>query len=180
LPNAAEQRDELARKLILMKPQRHNAWKKSSSPDATHAPAFVLEERQGNTPNSCAHERIPLQWAWHYRTLLQLRDRLVHAHAEHSTQAVTPTDMLGGDVAEIAQEQTDRDVLWAELGNEADQLFEVDCALQRIRDGTYGFCEKTGHPISSARLRAVPWTRYSLSAAQPFDQRPADAKKRRR
>jgi RNA polymerase-binding transcription factor DksA len=93
-------------------------------------------------------------------------------------QAVTSADMIGGDVADIAQEQTDRDVLWAELGNEADQLFEVDCALQRIRDGTYGFCEATGRPISSARLRAIPWTRYSLAAAGPIEQRALDAKKR--
>jgi DnaK suppressor protein len=60
----------------------------------------------------------------------------------------------------------DRDVLWAELGAEDDRLYEIDCAIQRIRDGVYGFCEETGAPIPAARLRAVPWTRYSRSAAE--------------
>ena len=87
--------------------------------------------------------------------------------------------MLGGDVADTAQEQSARDVLWAELGHETDRLFEVDCALQRIRDGTYGFCEETGHAIPTERLRAIPWTRYSLAAAQPIEQRALDAKKHR-
>ena len=85
--------------------------------------------------------------------------------------------MLGGDVADTAQEQTDRDVLWAELGNEADRLFEVDCALQRIRDGTYGYCEETGHPIPADRLRAIPWTRYSIAAAEPIEQRSANGRR---
>ena len=137
------------------------------------------EESQANTPNSAGPEQVPPQWAWHYRTLLHLRDRLVRAHAEHSTQAVTPGDMLGGDVADAAQEQSARDVLWTELGTEADQLFEVDCALQRIREGTYGFCEETGHPIPADRLRAIHWTRYSLAAAQPIEQRALNAKKYR-
>jgi RNA polymerase-binding transcription factor DksA len=163
-----------------MKSRGHTASEESSPAIAAQWPVSSdSEEPQGNTPNSGGHEHIPPQWRWHYRTLLHLRDRLLHAHTEHSTQAVTPADMLGGDVADMAQEQTDRIVLWTELGNEADQLFEVDCALQRIRAGTYGFCEETGHPISPARLRAVPWTRYSLAAAQPIEQRALDAKKRR-
>ncbi len=163
-----------------MKSPGHTASEESSPAIAARWPVSPdSEEPQGNTPNSGGHEHIPPQWRWHYRTLLHLRDRLLRAHAEHSTQAVTPADMLGGDVADMAQEQTDRNVLWAELGNEADQLFEVDCALQRIRDGTYGFCEETGHPISPARLRAIPWTRYSLAAAEPIEQRALDAKKRR-
>src|SRR5687768_1795840 len=163
-----------------MKSPRHTASKKSSAAIAAGPPGSPgSEEPQGNTPNSGIHEHIPPQWRWHYHTLLHLRDRLTQAHAEHTRQAVTPTDMLGGDVADMAQEQTDRNVLWAELGNEADQLFEADCALQRIRNGTYGFCEETGHPISPARLRAVPWTRYSLDAPEPIERRALAAKKRR-
>lgn len=85
--------------------------------------------------------------------------------------------MLGSDVTESSQEQEDRDALWNLLGNENDQLFEVDCALQRIRDGIYGFCEETGHVIPAERLRAVPWTRYSLEAAQANELRTSKAKK---
>jgi DnaK suppressor protein len=42
------------------------------------------------------------------------------------------------------------------------ELVEVDDALGRIEEGTYGLCMATGEPISKERLRAKPWARYSL------------------
>ena len=120
---------------------------------------------EANPPNAEAPERIPSQWAWHYRTLRHLRDRLLRAHVEHVREAAVPAEARGVDAAETAQEQSDRDLLWAELGMEDDKLFEIDCALQRIRDGAYGFCEDSGRAIPSARLRAIPWTRYCRGAA---------------
>jgi RNA polymerase-binding transcription factor DksA len=116
-------------------------------------------------------EPPPSQWAWHYRTLLQLRERLLRAHTEHAAEVAAPAEMRGVDVADTAQEQLDRDVLWAELGAQDDQLFEVDCALQRIRDGVYGVCEETGHAIPAPRLRAIPWTRYSRDVAARHEHR---------
>ena len=140
-------------------------------------PPTVREEPQPNTPNSDHPEHIPPQWRWHYRTLLGLRDRLARAHAEHAKEVVTPAEMLGVDVADTAQEQLDRDLLWAELGSEDDRLFEIDCALQRIRDGVYGFCEETGHVIPPERLRAVPWTRYGRVVAEQREKHPRRAHK---
>jgi RNA polymerase-binding transcription factor DksA len=93
-------------------------------------------------------------------------------HTEHAKEAATSTEMLGIDAVDTAQEQSNRDLLWSELAAEDDQLFEVDCALQRIRDGLYGLCEETGHVIPPERLRAVPWTRYCRSAAENREKRP--------
>ena len=152
-------------------------WLIMTTPRPHARPPPAANEPEGNTPNSGVHERVPAQWAWHHRTLLHLRERLVRAHADPVTPALAPADMLGGDVAESAQEQSGRDALWAALGNEADRLFEVDCALQRIHDGTYGLCEATGHPLPPERLRVIPWARYSFAAAQPTGQRLSDAKK---
>ena len=151
---------------------------KAPQPATAHPPAATRAQApEPNTPISAGHERTPAEWAWHHRTLVRLRERLLRAHAEHATEAVSTADMLGGGVPDTAQEQTDRDVLWAELGKETDQLFEVDCALQRIRDGTYGFCEQTGHPIAPERLSAIPWTRYALAAAESIEAQSLAAKK---
>jgi DnaK suppressor protein len=46
------------------------------------------------------------------------------------------------------------------------QIFEIESALTRIRDGTYGLCEETEEPIESERLLAVPWTRFSIKGAE--------------
>jgi DnaK suppressor protein len=49
-------------------------------------------------------------------------------------------------------------------------LIEVQEALQRIEDGTYGKCAACGRPIEAARLEAVPWARYCLADQEKQDQ----------
>jgi RNA polymerase-binding transcription factor DksA len=43
-----------------------------------------------------------------------------------------------------------------------DTLAEIDAALQRIEDGTYGICEGCSKPIGAERLTAIPWTRLCI------------------
>jgi len=43
---------------------------------------------------------------------------------------------------------------------------EIDDAITRCEDGTFGICEMTGKPISKERLEELPWTRYSIEAAR--------------
>lgn len=45
-------------------------------------------------------------------------------------------------------------------------LKEIDNALAKFEDGSYGFCEDTGEPIEEGRLNAQPWTRFSVEAAE--------------
>lgn len=49
--------------------------------------------------------------------------------------------------------------------HEAHLLDEIDAALQRIKDGTYGICEVDGTPIEFDRLQALPWARTHLKHA---------------
>ena len=129
-------------------------------------PARASAPPSPRTPNSEGREQVPQQWAWHYRTLLQVRNRLLQSHAEHASDATSPPDMRGVDIVDTTQERLDRDLLWAQLGAEENKLFEVDGALQRISDGGYGICEETGNRICPERLRAIPWARYSQAAAE--------------
>jgi DnaK suppressor protein len=48
---------------------------------------------------------------------------------------------------------------------------EIDDALQRIGNGTYGVCELTGKPIRKERLEELPWARYSIEAARELERR---------
>ncbi|SHE88834.1 transcriptional regulator, TraR/DksA family [Fodinibius roseus] len=43
---------------------------------------------------------------------------------------------------------------------------QINDALQRIEDGTYGICKATGNPIAKGRLESVPHTRYSIEAKE--------------
>lgn len=50
-------------------------------------------------------------------------------------------------------------------------LRELNDALAKIQNGTYGICEGTGLPISKARLEAQPWARYSIEHARVLEKR---------
>ena len=49
-------------------------------------------------------------------------------------------------------------------------LREINSALAKIQNGTYGICEGTGKPISKARLEAQPWARYSIEHARQMER----------
>lgn len=49
-------------------------------------------------------------------------------------------------------------------------LREINSALGKIQDGTYGLCEGTGKPISKARLEAQPWAKYSIEHARALEK----------
>ena len=48
---------------------------------------------------------------------------------------------------------------------------EIDDALARIDNRTYGVCERTGKPIRKTRLQELPWARYSIEAAREMERR---------
>jgi DnaK suppressor protein len=51
------------------------------------------------------------------------------------------------------------------IDSERKLLQEIEGALERIEQGTYGICETGNEPIPKARLEAIPWTRYCLTCA---------------
>ena len=46
------------------------------------------------------------------------------------------------------------------------QLMEIESALARIENGSFGYCEETDEEIEPERLRAIPWTRLSIEGAE--------------
>lgn len=62
------------------------------------------------------------------------------------------------------EEGVDEQVLLAQ--NEEGLLEEVEAALERIEQGTFGRCQKCGQEVSSERLDALPFTRYCIHCAR--------------
>ena len=56
------------------------------------------------------------------------------------------------------------------LSSEQNALYEIEEALNRLRDSTYGICELTGKRISAGRLDAIPWTRFSAAAERQLEK----------
>lgn len=76
------------------------------------------------------------------------------------------SDEKGGDEAD----QTIRVLAEAEFLSHherlRDQLMEIENALARMENGSYGICEETEEPIEPERLLAIPWTRLSIEGAE--------------
>jgi DnaK suppressor protein len=64
----------------------------------------------------------------------------------------------------------DRDLALNLASSEQNIVFEIDEALRRIENGTYGVCESTGRKIHKARLDAIPYTRLSVEAQQELEK----------
>lgn len=103
------------------------------------------------------------------RRLLQAeRERLTSLLSDQE-DAVEDQQEVDAGSADSAKDITDRQIDESGVINVRDQLDEVDAALQRIEDGTYGVSEVSGEPIPDERLRAVPWARRLVDEQELAD-----------
>src|SRR6185437_11404121 len=82
------------------------------------------------------------------------------ARALGDSQAAEGT--VSGEQADVASTMVDEEIDLALETAAREKLAEIDAALRRLKDGTYGVCENCGQPIPIDRLRAVPWTRICI------------------
>jgi len=75
------------------------------------------------------------------------------------------------DVADRASEETDRALELRTRDRQRKLVSKIDAALRRIDDGSYGYCEVTGEPISLKRLDARPIATLSLEAQERHERR---------
>jgi DnaK suppressor protein len=69
-------------------------------------------------------------------------------------------------LADAATAMHDRELDYGIADNEQQLLAEIDAALQRIEDGTYGICSNCGKSISPERLEALPWATLCIDCAK--------------
>lgn len=72
-------------------------------------------------------------------------------------------------IDDVTADQSSGEAL-QEITGESNTLEQVEDALKRIADGTYGKCIACGRPITPARLDAIPWTPYCLEDQQKLDR----------
>jgi RNA polymerase-binding transcription factor len=98
-----------------------------------------------------------------FRQLLtEERQRVVAAidniHAENPGSMVDETEEVGHThLGDVATATFDREMASTLEDNSTHVLSEIDAALGRIENGTFGTCERCGQPIGAERLEALPW-----------------------
>ncbi len=75
------------------------------------------------------------------------------------------------DLADRASSETGRSVELRARERQRKLIAKIDAALRRIDDGTYGYCEETGEPISLRRLEARPIATLSIEAQERHERR---------
>ena len=100
--------------------------------------------------------------AWREDILREAKETLQHLQDENQNHP---------DFADRASSETDRAIELRARDRQRKLIAKIDAALQRIEDGTYGYCEETGEPISIKRLEARPIATLSIEAQERHERR---------
>ena len=111
-----------------------------------------------------------LQRAYFRRKLLSWRDEILRSTRE-TLQHLQDDSAQHADIADRATSETERALELRARDRQRKLIAKIDAALERIDDGTYGYCEETGEPISLKRLDARPIATLSVEAQERHERR---------
>ena len=100
--------------------------------------------------------------AWRDDILRESKESLLHLQEENQNHP---------DLADRASSETDRAIELRARDRQRKLISKIDEALARIDDGSYGYCEETGEPISLRRLEARPIATLSVEAQERHERR---------
>lgn len=149
-----------------------------------HVKAASLADILGFNPSkpgqkaASPEKPVPEKFKRFHKLLLDLRSHLtagIELHSEETLKRSAKDDAgdlssYGQHMADAGTDTFDRDFALSLVSSEQEALTEIEAAIKRIHDGTYGTCEITGKPIAKERLLAVPFTRYSAEAQKQIER----------
>ena len=99
---------------------------------------------------------------WREELLQESDQTLIHLQQESGQEP---------DFADRASTETDRSIELRTRDRERKLIAKIDTALKRVEEGTYGYCEETGDPISLRRLEARPIATLGIDAQERHERR---------
>jgi RNA polymerase-binding transcription factor DksA len=149
-----------------------------------HIKAASLAEILGFNPKrtraaeAIESRNVPEKFKRFHKLLIDLRRHLTEGIERHSEETLKRSvkddagdlSAYGQHMADAGTDTFDRDFALSLVSNEQEALSEIDAAIKRIHDGSYGICEITSKPISKERLLAVPFTRHSAEAQKQIER----------
>jgi RNA polymerase-binding protein DksA len=126
------------------------------------------QERKNNsklTPDEIQRFKAMLLSEWNeiLRSIISIEDETLR-------KQISDLSRLPIHMADIGTDNYGQEFALGLMDSERKLLAEIDAALQRIEDGTYGICEGSGQPIPKARLEAIPWARYCIEYANLLEK----------
>jgi len=112
------------------------------------------------------------------KILLAEKERVTKALARHTKFIENAAEEAGysgkahsNHMADQGSDESNYETILQMTASEREHLREIEAALERIEEGTYGICEVTGKPIGLERLKAIPTARLSIEAQEEQEAR---------
>lgn len=112
---------------------------------------------------------VPQKWKKYYKLLIEIKERVQNGTSNKVDMVSSDNGELshensnqGMDVADIGSKNFERDMALNLMSAEQNIVSEVNAAIERMRNGTYGICEVTGKAIPESRLLAIPFARCTI------------------
>ncbi|MCF6292666.1 MAG: RNA polymerase-binding protein DksA [Robiginitomaculum sp.] len=124
---------------------------------------------EGYKPNDSEKFMGVKQQRYFTQLLLSWKEDLLNESRQ--TISNMQTDSLShADAADRASSETDRSLELRASDRQRKLISKIDAAIRRIEEGSFGYCEETGDPISLARLDARPIATFSLDAQERHER----------
>ncbi len=133
----------------------------------------VLAQQFVHKPKSNKNLKLTPFLAKQRQRLLELKDTLLDAMrgvARDNLHSGSDTSAFGMHQADAGSDAYDRDFALSMLSKEQGSLYEIDEALKRVEDGSYGVCDLCQKPIKHERLEALPFTRYTVDCQASLEK----------
>lgn len=106
------------------------------------------------------------------KRLLEMRNQLTHSLKGSTAEVKTPDEATGYSQHQADQgtDDFDRTISLEVTSKEYGMLRQIDRALQKIDENTYGVCDVTGEDIPIARLEAIPYATMTVKAQEKFEK----------
>lgn len=128
------------------------------------ATAADILARSPDTP------KIDPRWQTHFDRLNRLRESIAQQRSDQIANAQSGEPTFGVNPADRGTDEYNMGAALSLISSEQNALYEIDQALRRINDGTFGACEATGKPIPEDRLNAIPWTRFTREVEEQLER----------
>lgn len=184
---AAKKPEEIAEesdkpKTVVPKPKKTLVIKKADKKRVLGAAS--LSDILGFNPNQkkkdakIKESEIPKKWSKYYKLLMELRSHVSDELSLHTSETLGHSSRedsgdlsnFGSHQADAGTDTFDRDFALSLVSSEHDALNEIEEAILRIKDGSFGICEVTNKRIPAARLAAVPFTRFSVEGQSEHEK----------
>jgi DnaK suppressor protein len=126
----------------------------------------VAKTQKAKTPSAAEAPQDQGQFEALRTRLLDQRQEMYDLYNQDIRAGQESADDGTEDIVDRANNHYNRELMFSLSDSERQRLIQIEDALRRMDQGTYGRCSNCGGPINPRRLEAVPWTRFCIDCQE--------------